>query len=235
MSGDLPVYVVLGASGSIGSEVCRRLYATGCRLMMCARHVEKLDTLQADLPDALYFGFFAEHMDDVERCIEQALNMFGRVDGIINCAGLFFLKPAHQTEDQEWQNLAAVNLSASFACVKAAGKLMLADGGSVVLLSSSFAETPTADTDAIAAVSGGINGLVRSAAESLKAFSIRINAVSLGMVNTPASEPYKSSVPDRVPVHEAADAAKVISWLASPENTATGKIITVDEGLSQAG
>lgn len=230
---DLPVYVVIGAAGGIGSEVSRRLYEKGCNLMMGARHVEELDTIQADLPDALYFCVFAEQIEDVVRCAEHAMNMWGHVDGIVYCDGSTLYKMPHQTEEDEWKNLIAFNLSAAFACVHAGGKLMLENGGSIVLLSSALATQPAANSEAMAAAAGGIAGLVKSAAETYKPFNIRINAVAPGVVNGDNNFKPDTKLPDGFPSHEAADVAKVLAWLAGSDCSETGEILSVDEGLAK--
>lgn len=232
---DKPVYVVIGAAGGIGSQVSRRLYEKGCHLMMGARHVEELDTLQADLPDTLYFCVFAEQMEDVARCAEHAMNMWGRVDGILYCDGASLYKMPHQTEEAEWKKMIAFNLSAAFACVQAAGKLMLADGGSVVLLSSAFAAHPSANAEAVAAAAGGVAALVRSAAQTYKTFNIRFNAVSPGVVNDDMNFKPSVQLPSGFPTHSAEDVAKVMAWLASRECVLSGEVLSVDEGLAKLG
>lgn len=232
---DTPVYVVIGAAGGIGSQVSRRLYDKGCHLMMGARHVEELDTLQADLPDTLYFCVFAEQIEDVVRCADHAMNMWGRVDGIVYCDGMSLYKMPHQMEEVEWKKLIAFNLSAAFACVHAAGKLMLAEGGSVVLLSSAFANHPAANAEAMAAAAGGVAGLVRSAAQTYKPFNIRINAVAPGTVNGDVNFKPDTQLPSGFPTHSADDVAKVMAWLASRNCTVSGEVLSVDEGLAKIG
>lgn len=232
---DLPVYVVIGAADGIGAEVSRLLYDKGCNLMMGARHVEELDTLQADLPDALYFCVFAEQIEDVVRCVDHARNMWGKVDGIVYCDGSTLYKMPHQTEEDEWKNLIAMNLSAAYACVQAAGQMMLEDGGSVVLLSSAFVKQPAANTEAIAAAAAGVEALVRSAAETYKPFNIRINAVAPGVVNGDKNFNPDCKLPDGFPSHEVGDVAKLLAWLAGSDSSLSGEVLTVDEGLAKIG
>ncbi len=231
---DMPVYVVIGASGGVGSQVCRNLYEKGCHLMMGARHVEELDTLQADLEDTIYFCVFAEQIEDIVRCIDHAKNMWGQVDGIVYCEASNLYKMPHQIEEEEWKNTLAFNLSAQFACVQAAGQLMLENGGSVVLMSPAYATQPAANAEAVAAAAGGVAGLVRSAAQTYKPFNIRVNAVSPGIVNGDDQFKAEIQLPDGFPQHEAADVAKVMSWLAGPDCTLSGEILSIDEGLTQA-
>ena len=228
----LPVYVVLGASGAIGSEVCRRLYGGGARLMMGARHVEKLDTLQEDLPDSLYFGFDAQYMHEVERCVEQAINMWGRVDGVAHCVGHWDLKPARETTDDEWNRIILLNLSSAFAVVRAAARFMI-DGGSVVLLGSALAEASVPRADAFAAAMGGVAGLAVAAAATYAPSRIRINAVAPGRVRSPSGDASNIDLPN-LPAHDPGQVAQVIAWLLRLDNPLTGRVLGIDEGLAQA-
>lgn len=230
-----PVYVVLGASGHLGSAVCREIYAKGARLMMGARAVEKLDTLQEELEDALYFGFDAERMFEVERCVEQALNMWGRVDAVVNCIGALGAKPAHETTEDEWMEMVNINLSSAFAAVRSAAKLMMAEGGSVTLVSSQAGLEGYAGFDAFAAVSGGVASLALAAAKTYKPFNIRINAVAPGLLKTPSGEAVASRAPEGTPSHSPEEAAKAIAWLANPDCAETGLVLGVAEGLAKAG
>ena len=94
-------YIVLGASGGIGSETCRRLRADGSEVLLVGRSEERVSALAAEL-DSPFRIIDATAIDQVEGCIEHGLETMGQVDGIVNCVGSVLLKPAHLTTPAEW-------------------------------------------------------------------------------------------------------------------------------------
>jgi 3-oxoacyl-[acyl-carrier protein] reductase len=235
-----PVYVVLGATGGIGSELCRRLAKNGAKLVLGARDEDRLDSLADDL-EAHPVPLDATKTGEVNRLFDEAVEAFGRVSGAANCVGSFMLKPAHLTSDEEWSETLALNLTSAFGTVRAAAKHMPA-GGSVVLLSSVAARVGLANHEAIAAAKAGVNGLALAAAASYVGRGLRFNAVAPGLVQTPMTEKVTRSDAARqasVDLHplgrlgEPADIAAAIEWLLDPAHTwVTGQTIGVDGGLS---
>lgn len=167
-----PVYVILGATGGIGSEVCRRLAAKGARLVIGARGEDRLRDLAAQL-DAQAFSLDATQAELVDQCLARAVEMYGRVDGVANCVGSLLLKPAHLTSDDEWAATLATNLTSAFYTVRYAARAMMKTGGSIVLSSSVAARVGMSNHEAIAASKAGVAGLVLSAAATYSARGIR--------------------------------------------------------------
>jgi NAD(P)-dependent dehydrogenase (short-subunit alcohol dehydrogenase family) len=99
MSGEA-YQVVLGATGGIGSALCRRLAATGARLLVAGRDVEKLQVLVESL-GARAFPLDAADPDQVNACLSRAREEFGKMDGVASCVGSMLLKPAHLTTAAE--------------------------------------------------------------------------------------------------------------------------------------
>jgi NAD(P)-dependent dehydrogenase (short-subunit alcohol dehydrogenase family) len=235
------VYVVLGATGGIGSSLCRRLAAGGAHLVLGARSREKLDDLAQSL-DAKAQVLDATQFDEVERCIAAAVETHGRVDGIANCVGSVLLKPAHLTSETEFDETVALNLKSSFAAVKAGARAMMKVGGSIVLVSSAAARVGLVNHEAIAAAKAGVSGLVLSAAATYARSGIRVNGVAPGLVRTPLTEHITSNPAAEqasIAMHAAGrlgeprDIASVIAWLLNPRNDwVTGQVLGIDGGLS---
>ena len=235
-----PVYVVLGATGGIGSELSRRLAEGGAKLVLGARNEEKLETLAEDL-GALPVKLDATRSQEVDGLFAKAAEEHGRIDGAVNCVGSFMLKPAHLTKDEEWAETIALNLNTAFGTVKAAVKYM-PEGGSVVLLSSVAARVGLANHEAVAAAKAGVIGLAMSAATTYLPRGLRINVVAPGLVQTQmtrkitASETSRKASEELHPMGrlgEPGDIASAISWLLSPEaGWVTGQVFGVDGGLS---
>lgn len=235
-----PVYVILGATGGIGSVLCRRLAESGANLAIAARDREKLDRL-ADETGAHATSLEATESGAVENLFAEAAERFGKIDGAANCIGSFMLKPAHMTSEEEFAKTWALNVGTAFATVKAAAKHM-PQGGSVVLLSSVAARVGLANHEAIAAAKAGVAGLALAAAASYVGRGLRFNVVAPGLVQTPMTENVTRSDTARqasLDLHplgrlgEPEDVAAMISWLLDPSQTwVTGQTFGVDGGLS---
>ncbi len=234
-------YLVLGASGGIGASVCRRLAARGARLILAARNSDKLQRL-ADELQASALPLDATSFQEMDACVEKAVQMHGRLDGVANCIGSLLLKPAHTTTDVEWSSTIATNLTTAFAVVRASAKAMMAAGGSIVLVSSAAARIGLANHEAIAAAKAGVIGLTLSAAATYAARGIRVNCVAPGLVRTPMTDRLTSNeaaLKASTGMHalgrigEPGDVASAIEWLLSPEQSwITGQVLGVDGGLA---
>jgi NAD(P)-dependent dehydrogenase (short-subunit alcohol dehydrogenase family) len=235
-----PSYLVFGATGGIGATLSRRLASRGARLVIAGRNAEKLRRLGDEL-QASAFPLDATRFEEVDACVEKALQVRGRLDGVANCTGSLLLKPAHSTSEAEWSSTVATNLTSAFAVVRAAAKAMLHSGGSIVLVSSAAARIGLANHEAIAAAKAGIIGLTLSAAATYGPRTIRVNCVAPGLVRTPmtarltaneASLKVSTSMHVVGRIGEPQDVAAAIEWLLSPEQSwVTGQVLGIDGGL----
>jgi len=236
-----PVYVILGATGGIGSELSRTLAAKRAGLLLAARQEARLATLAGEL-GAEYFILDATRFGEVERSVSAAAERFGRVDGIANCVGSLLLKAAHSTSEEEWMSVIHSNLTSSFAAVRAAGKLMRKAGGSVALISTAAARHGLANHEAVAAAKGGVIGLVLSASATYARYGIRFNCVAPGLVRTPMTASITGNdmaVKASTAMHalgrigEPAHIASGLAWLLDPaQDWVTGQVLGIDGGLS---
>jgi len=233
--------LVIGAAGGIGSALVRQLVASGAQVFVAGRDAARLDALSAELglPGAT---LDAADPDAVDALADRAAAELGGLDGLANCVGSLILKPAHLTSTADWQATLATNLSSAFGCVRAAGRLMKSQGGSVVLVSSAAARVGLANHEAIAAAKAGIIGLTLSAAATYARQGIRFNAVAPGLVRTPltkglvASELAEKASIGMHPLGrlgEPKEVAGAILWLLNPaQSWITGQVLGVDGGLA---
>ncbi len=233
--------LLIGGSGGIGTALATLLVAGGDRVFLAARSAERLAPLAATL-DMPFATVDACDPDAIDACADQAATSLGGLDGVVNCAGSLLLKPAHLTTTAEWQATLAANLSSAFGCVRAAGRLLKAQGGSVVLVSSAAARVGIANHEAIAAAKAGVIGLVLSAAATYARQGVRFNAVAPGLVRTPltrglvASEQAEKASLGMHPLGrlgEPGDVARAIAFLLDPaQSWITGQVLGVDGGLA---
>ena len=233
--------LVIGAAGGIGSALVRRLVASGGKVFLAGRDATRLQTLATEL--GMPWGTVeATDPDAIDGAAVRAVAELGGLDGLANCAGSILLKPAHLTSAADWNATIATNLTSAFGCVRAAGRLMKGEGGSVVLVSSAAARVGLANHEAIAAAKAGIIGLVLSAAATYAKQKVRFNAVAPGLVRTPLSKGLLSSElaeKASVGMHplgrlgEPDEVAAAIQWFLDPaQGWITGQVLGIDGGLA---
>lgn len=245
MSGNPVTYVIIGASGGIGSAVTQRLARRGGRLVLAARNEGGLRELArgvGDSSDVRVATVDATRAEDVGQLIDEAA-ADGELRGVVNCAGSIVLKPAHLTSPELFQETLDQNVGTAFNVVRAAAKpLQDAGGGSIVLFGSAAAETGMPNHEAIAAAKAAVAGLTRSAAATYAGRGVRVNCIAPGLVDTPMSERITSNEKARersAAMHPLgrigtpSDVAPIVEWLLGDESSwVTGQVIGVDGGLA---
>ena len=114
----MPSIAIIGATGTIGSTLCRRLVKQGRSLLLLGRDPEKLRRLSLELhqPFSVVNLRDSQNLEDV---LVQAASQVDGFDGLVNCVGSLLLKPAHSTSDDEFREVLETNLFSAFATVRA--------------------------------------------------------------------------------------------------------------------
>lgn len=240
---EAPLFVVLGATGGIGSALVRLLTTSGARVLAAARTEEALAEL-ATASGCATRTCDARDPEQVEALLAHAQELGGELRGAACLVGSILLKPAHSTRPEEFREVLDQNLLPAFHLLRAAaGRMQRGGGGSILLMSSAAAQQGLPNHEAIAAAKAGVEGLVRSAASTYAGKGVRVNALAPGLVRTPMSARLTGSPAALAAsegmhplgrIGEADEVARLAAFLLDPANSwITGQCIGVDGGLSQ--
>jgi NAD(P)-dependent dehydrogenase (short-subunit alcohol dehydrogenase family) len=181
---DGKVAIVTGASAGLGARFARVLDAAGAKVVLVARRQERLQQLADELGDALPVAQDLSRVENVGAVVERALEHYGRVDVLVNNAGMVDVHPAEEEPLEEFRKVIDVNLVAPFALSQHAARAMLdgGEGGAIVNVASilglvGVGQIPQAG---YAASKGGIVNLTRELSAQWSPKGIRVNAIAPG-------------------------------------------------------
>lgn len=233
-------YVVIGAAGSIGSALTRRLLDAGCGVMAGVRSVEAARDMP-ELEGARLAELDATDWDAYSDFYDEAESELGSIDGIAVCVGSILLKPAHLTSKADFDSVMDLNLSTCFGAIRGVAKRMMKGGGSIVLCSSAAARQGFPNHEAIAAAKAGVIGLTLSAAATYASYGIRVNCVAPGLVRSKMSKGItgnETALKASESMHalgrigEPDEVARALAWLLDRDQEwVTGQTIGIDGGL----
>lgn len=182
-----PVAIITGASQGIGAGLVAAYLRAGYAVIGVARSFASSTdrdfvTVAGDVADA----------GTARKAVDQALDRFGRVDSLINNAGIYIGKPFTEYTVEDYAAITAVNLAGFFHITQLAIEQMVAQGsGHVVNISTSLVDQPDSSRPSAlpALTKGGLVAASRSLAIEYASRGVRVNAVSLGVIKTPAHDP----------------------------------------------
>jgi acetoacetyl-CoA reductase/3-oxoacyl-[acyl-carrier protein] reductase len=239
------VAIVTGGTRGIGAAVTRRLADAGVRVVAVYRgDTSAAAALEAELP-----GVVTEQVDigDAAACaalVDRVLDRRGRIDHLVNNAGLLLEAPSTDTDVAGWEQVVDVNLSAAFHLCRAVIPPMRAAGfGRIVNVSSVTAVMGSPNEAAYGAAKAGLHGLTRSLARETARDGITVNCVVPGVFETEMTlsmpERTQQAILRMIPVGRRGDPdelARAVTFLLDDHaGYITGSVLTVDGGLSMGG
>ncbi len=240
------VMVITGAAQGIGEACARRLIRDGAAVALWDLADAAGERLAAELNgdggQALYCHCNVADRLQVEAALAATLARFGKVDGLVNNAGIFKAAPFLEITESDWDAVLDVNLKGSFLVGQAVAREMVRAGrGAVVNMSSVNGTLAIPTIASYNASKGAIHQLTRVMALSLAEHNIRVNAVAPGTIATElaraavlTSDEAKARILSRTPMKrlgEPGEIADVVAFLLSDASSyVTGEIVVVDGG-----
>jgi NAD(P)-dependent dehydrogenase (short-subunit alcohol dehydrogenase family) len=225
------VAIVTGASRGIGAGIAQAFVRAGYAVVATSRSIRS-----SAEPNLLAVPGDIAEADTAQRVVERALDRFGRIDTLINDAGIFIGKPFTDYTSDDFAAMTAVNLAGFFHITQRVVQHMVdRGGGHVVNVTTSLVDhARSASPSALASLTkGGLNAVTRSLAIEYAARGIRVNALSLGVIKTPMHDP--ASYDGQAALHplgrlgEISDVVGGILYLEQA-SFVTGEILHIDGG-----
>jgi NAD(P)-dependent dehydrogenase (short-subunit alcohol dehydrogenase family) len=229
--GPRKVAIITGASQGIGAGLVAGFRASGYAVVGTSRSIRPSDdadylTVQGDISEA----------KTAKRVAEQTLDRFGRIDSLINNAGLFISKPFTDYSPDDYAAITAVNLAGFFHITQRAIRRMVDQGsGHIVNITTSIVDRPSSERASalVALTKGGLAAVTRSLAIEYASRGVRVNAVAPGVIKTPLHEldSYKG-LAELHPLGRLGEVSDVVDGILYLERATfvTGEILHLDGG-----
>lgn len=236
------VVLITGGAKRLGATICRRLHVAGASLMLHYRssagearllqaelnHQRKdsVALIQADLLD----------LGKLPSLIDQTVQIFGRLDALVNNAASFYPTPVGEITADDWETLIGANLRAPLFIAQAAAPALKKAQGAIVNITDIHAERPLKNYVLYSVAKAGLVGLTRSLAREL-APEVRVNAVAPGPILWPDDDTFDELSRQRIISHTPLkregtpeDVARAVHFLLADATYVTGETINVDGG-----
>lgn len=222
----MKVAIVTGASRGIGAAIARELSRRGWGLVLAARSAEELEALAGGLPAAVAVPTDITRAEDVRLLVETAVSRMGRIDALINNAGLTQVAPFEQTSEEAFDRLMAVNVKGPFLCMQAVLPVMRAQGaGDIVNVLSVAAKRVFPEWSVYCATKFALDGMGKALTEELKGSGIRLGAIYPGATDSPLWDMVGPDIPRGGMMRPEAVAEAVAFMLEQPASSRLSELV----------
>lgn len=236
------VIIITGASRGIGRAIAEKLARSGNKIIAnYNKSKEQAEELKENLAKEnieidIYKADVAQRKDCIN-LVEYAINKYGKIDVLINNAGISVWGPFTDLTDDEWQKILQTNLYAAIAMTQETIKYMIKQHeGCIINISSIWGMVGASCEAAYSITKAGIDGLTKSLAKELGPSNIRVNSIAPGIIQTDMTSDFteeeKKEIIEQIPLGKIGnpeDIAKLAKWLIEDEYT-TGQIISPNGG-----
>jgi NAD(P)-dependent dehydrogenase (short-subunit alcohol dehydrogenase family) len=241
------IAVVTGAGTGIGLAIATRLASVGARVVgFCLLAEHEASFMDGAGDDGIFKVVDIADAAAVEKAVAEVVEETGRIDVLVNNAGVRDIGSALEISIDDWQKVLDVNVSGAYYCSRSVGKVMVAQrGGSIVNIGSSASRFGMARRTAYVTSKHAILGLTRVLGSEFGAAGVRVNAVMPGLIETPLTKDYVNdpavlrTLPGLVPMArpgQPSEVADVVLFLAGDlAGYVNGVGIPVDGGFDGAG
>ncbi len=237
------IILITGASRGIGRDIAKTLSKDSNNMVIANYNksekeaIELKENLKNEGIDIDIIKADVSKRNEAKEMVQEVLNKYGKIDVLINNAGISQYKLFNDITDEEWDNIINTNLKSAFMVTQEAVRNMINNKeGCIINISSIWGVAGASMEVAYSTSKAGLIGLTKSLAKELGPSNIRVNAIAPGIINTGMnnrfSEDELQSIKDEIPLEKignTADITKCVKWLIEDSYT-TGQVISINGG-----
>lgn len=232
------VILITGASRGIGKEIARRLAQDGNAVIVnYNKSEEQAQKLQQENPNIEIYKADVSQREEVHKMIENILNKYGKIDVLVNNAGISESKVFTDVTDEDWNKIINTNLYSAFCVTQEVLPNMIHNKKGCIINISSVWGIVGASCETIYSIAkAGVDGMTKSLAKELGPSNIRVNSIAPGIIDTDMNKKLTSNdiknIEEEIPlgkIGKTIDIARCVKWILEDEYT-TGQIISVNGG-----
>jgi len=239
------VVVVTGAGRGMGRAIAEELGSAGAKLVVnYSRSKEPAEEVVQKLSrngggEAVAIGADVSKPDEAKKLIEETLERFGRIDVLVNNAGITVDKTMKKLTTDDWEKVIQVDLNSSYYTVKAAlSQFIEQQSGTIINISSFVGQAGNFGQTNYAAAKAGMIGFTKSAAQELARYNVTVNAICPGFIETDMFSAVPEEVKDRIRasiplgrIGEPHEVARAVRFLVEDGSYITGQTININGGI----